>query len=114
MSRLSTTTRRLRAAGRGVVLAPVHPGEILREDLMVPLGLSINRLARELHVPVNRVSEIVGGRRGITADTALRLARYFRNSAEFWLNLQSTYDLQSATRERAKAIAREVRPRSAA
>ena len=93
---------------------PYAPGEILREDLTQPLGLSINRLARELHVPVNRVSEIVGGRRGITADTALRLARYFGTSAEFWGNLQSIYELQSASRDRAKAINREVRPRSAA
>ncbi len=81
---------------------------------MVPLGLSINRLARDLHVPVNRVSEIVNGRRGITADTALRLARYFGNAPEFWLNLQSTYDLQSASRDRAESIQREVRPRHAA
>lgn len=92
----------------------MHPGEILREDLMAPLGLSINRLARELHVPVNRVGEIVNGRRGITADTALRLARYFGSSPEFWLNLQSAYELQSASRDRSQAIAREVRPRSAA
>lgn len=113
MSRSSTTTRRPRARP-GRALPPVHTGEILREDLMAPLGLSINRLARELHVPVNRVSEIVNGHRGITADTALRLARYFRSSPEFWLNLQSTYDLQCAARERATTIAREVRPRSAA
>jgi addiction module HigA family antidote len=92
----------------------VQSGEILREDLMAPLGLSINRLARDLHVPVNRVSEIVNGRRGITADTALRLARYFGNRPEFWLNLQSAYDLESARRERAESILREVRPRDAA
>ena len=65
-------------------LPPVHPGEVLHEDLMKPLGLSINKLARELRVPVNRMSEIVNGRRGITADTALRLARYFGVTPEFW------------------------------
>ena len=113
-SRSSTTTRRVRRPSRERSLPPVHPGEILREDLMAPLGLSINRLARDLHVPVNRVSEIVNGRRGITADTALRLARYFGSRPEFWLNLQSTYDLQSARRDRAKSILREVRPRHAA
>ncbi len=67
---------------------PVHPGEILREDLMAPLELSINRLARDLRVPVTRMSEIVNGRRRITADTALRLARYFGMTPEFWINLQ--------------------------
>ena len=79
-------------------LPPVHPGEILREDLMVPLGLSINRLARDLRVPVTRMSEIANGRRSITADTALRLARYFSTTPEFWVNLQSAYDLDVATR----------------
>ncbi len=77
-------------------LPPVHPGEILQEDLMKPLGLSINRLARDLRVPVTRISEIVNGRRRVSADTALRLARYFGNTAEFWLNLQSAYDLEVA------------------
>jgi addiction module HigA family antidote len=81
---------------------------------MVPFGLSINRLARELRVPVNRMSEIVNGRRGISADTALRLARYFGSTPEFWLNLQSRYDLQRASRDRAALIARDVRPRDAA
>ena len=114
MSRSSTTTRRVTRDGGPRLLPPVHPGEILREDLMAPLGLSINRLARDLHVPVNRVSEIVNGRRGITADTALRLARYFGSTPEFWLNLQAGYDLQRASREVAGVIAREVRPRDAA
>jgi len=114
MSRSSTTTRR-ETKGRGRrFLPPVHPGEVLREDLMVPLGLSINRLARELRVPVNRMSEIVNGRRGISADTALRLARYFGSTPEFWLNLQSRYDLQRASRDLATLIARDVRPRDAA
>ena len=95
-------------------LPPVHPGEILGQDLMQPLGLSINRLARELSVPVTRMSEIVNGRRGITADTALRLARYFGNSPQFWMNLQAAYDLDVVTRASAEQIVRDVRPREAA
>ncbi len=95
-------------------LPPVHPGEILREDLMVPLGLSINRLARDLRVPVTRMSEIVNGRRSITADTALRLARYFSTTAEFWVSLQGAYDLDVATRASAERIKRDVHPREAA
>ena len=67
-------------------LPPVHPGEVLREELLLPLAISINRLGRDLRVPVTRMSEIVNGRRGITADTALRLARYFGTTAEFWMN----------------------------
>ena len=95
-------------------LPPVHPGEILREDLMAPLGLSINKLARDLRVPVTRMSEIVNGRRSITADTALRLARYFSTTPEFWVNLQSAYDLDVATRASAEQIKRDVHPRAAA
>jgi addiction module HigA family antidote len=95
-------------------LPSVHPGEILREDLMAPLGLSINGLARDLRVPVTRMSEIVNGRRSITADTALRLARYFSTTAEFWVNLQSAYDLDVATRASAEQIKRDVHPREAA
>ena len=95
-------------------LPPVHPGEILREDLMAPLGLSINRVARDLRVPVTRMSEIVNGRRSITADTALRLARYCSTTPEFWLNLKSTYDLDVATRASAEQIKRDVHPRAAA
>ena len=91
------------------VLQPVHPGEILREEFMVPLGISINRLGLDLHVPVSRISKIVNEERGITADTAMRLARYFGNSAEFWMNLQSRYDLLVA-RDNVKAVRREVRP----
>ena len=95
-------------------LPPVHPGEILREDLMTPLGLSINKIARDLRVPVTRMSEIVNGRRSITADTALRLARYFSTTPEFWVNLQSAYDLDIATRASAEQIRRDVHPREAA
>ena len=95
-------------------LPPVHPGEILREDLIKPLGLSINRVARDLRVPVTRMSEIVNGRRSITADTALRLSRYFGSSPQFWMNLQAAYDLEVATRASAERIKRDVHPREAA
>ncbi len=95
-------------------LPPVHPGEILREDLMDPLGLSINGLARHLRVPVTRMSEIVNGRRSITADTALRLARYFGSSPQFWMNLQAAYDLDLVGRASAERIERDVHPREAA
>lgn len=95
-------------------LPPVHPGEILRQDLLEPLGISINRLGRDLRVPVTRVSEIVNGRRGVTADTALRLARYFRTTPEFWMNLQAAYDLDVAQRASAERIKRDVHPREAA
>lgn len=95
-------------------LPPVHPGEILREDLMRPLGLSINGLARDLRVPVTRMSEIVNGRRTITADTALRLARYLSMTPQFWMNLQAAYDLEVATRVVAGRIKRDVHPREAA
>ena len=91
-------------------LAPVHPGEILREDYMKPLGLSMNRLALGLRVPVTRIAEIVHERRGITPDTALRLARYFNTSARFWLNLQAAYDLETARDDHQRQIEREVQP----
>lgn len=94
------------------LLPPVHPGEILRADFMEPLRLSMNRLALDLRVPVTRVAEIVHERRGITPDTALRLARYFNTSAGFWLNLQSAYDLEVAQDKLARTIEREVRPAS--
>jgi addiction module HigA family antidote len=79
--------------GWKITRTPVHPGEMLREEFMKPLGISINALALELHVPVTRISEIVNERRGITADTALRLARHFGTSADFWMNLQKNYEL---------------------
>ena len=93
---------------------PVHPVEILRDDLMKPLGLSMNGLARELKVPVTRISEIVNGRRALNADTALRLTRYFGSTAEFWINLQVAYDLSVTIDASADRIEREVRPRKAA
>lgn len=75
-------------------LEPINPGEILRDDFLTPLGISINRLSRDLSVPPNRISEIVNGKRAITADTALRLERYFGIEARFWLNLQTEFDLR--------------------
>lgn len=95
-------------------LVPIHPGEILHEEFMKPMGLSINRLARELHVPVNRISEIVNGKRSITADTALRLARFFATTPELWLNLQMEYDVRRARREIQAEIDAKVRPHRAA
>lgn len=80
------------------LMPPVHPGEILREDFMRPLGLTVNKLALELRVPATRIGEIVHERRRITAETALRLARYFRTNPEFWLNLQNFYDLELSRR----------------
>ncbi|MFZ0212157.1 MAG: HigA family addiction module antitoxin [Candidatus Acidiferrales bacterium] len=91
-------------------LKPVHPGEILREEFMRPLNLSVNRLALELRVPVTRMAEIVHRRRAITSDTALRLGRLFRTTPEFWLNLQTRYDLEIARDRQQHRVAREVRP----
>jgi addiction module HigA family antidote len=91
-------------------LPPIHPGEILREDFMKPLGLSMNRLALDLRVPVTRIGEIVHQRRAITPDTALRLGRYFNTSARFWLNAQAAYDLELAKDELQSQIERDVRP----
>lgn len=91
-------------------IKPVHPGEILREDFMVPLKLSMNRMAMDLRVPVTRIADIVHERRGITADTALRFARYFQNDAVFWMNLQTRYDLEVAEDEIALKVVRDVRP----
>jgi addiction module HigA family antidote len=90
---------------------PIHPGEILADEL-TELGLSANALARALDVPANRISEIVGGRRAVTADTALRLAHYFGTTARFWLNLQLSHDLAVTERDDGDAIAKAVRPRA--
>lgn len=87
-------------------LKPVHPGEILREEFMLPLGLSSNALARAVGVTPARINEIARERRGITADTALRLARFFDTSHEFWMNLQAGYDIECAQAEAGKTIAR--------
>jgi len=91
-------------------LKPVHPGEILRQQFMKPLGLSMNKLALDLRIPVTRIAKIYHEQRGITADTALRLARYFNTSAAFWVNLQSHYELEVAEDREAAKIARDVRP----
>ena len=90
-------------------LAPVHPGEILREEFMKPLGLSQTRLGRNLGVSPRRINEIVHGKRSITADTALRLSRFFGTSAEFWLGLQADFDLDTASDRLADRILREVK-----
>lgn len=91
-------------------LKPVHPGEVLREEFMAPHRLSMNKLAMDLRVPVTRIAEIYHERRGITADTALRLARYFKMSAAFWVNLQWHYELEVAEDRQSAKIARDVQP----
>ena len=93
------------------LLDQVIPGEILRTDFMEPMGISINRLSRDLSVPPNRISEIVNGKRSITADTALRLQRYFGVKAQFWLNLQNEFDLRQARRKAWADIAQRIIPR---
>lgn len=88
----------------------IHPGEILREEFLVPLEMSTNALAMALHVPAPRINDIVRERRAVTPDTALRLARYFDTTAQFWLNLQTAFDLKQAESLSAEQIAEEVRP----
>ncbi|MGB6901698.1 MAG: HigA family addiction module antitoxin [Acidobacteriaceae bacterium] len=104
-SKSSTTTKSVSQK-----MPPLHPGEMLREEFMKPLGLSANALALALRVPVTRITEIINERRSITPDTALRLSRYFRMSPNFWLRLQTQYDLDMAEDQLASAIRREVRP----
>ncbi len=94
-------------------MRPIHPGEILREEYLKPLGMSVNSLAKALNVTPARINEIVRERRGVTADTALRLARYFGTDARSWVNLQAAYDLRVAEISQAKQIASTVRPRAA-
>jgi addiction module HigA family antidote len=91
-------------------MRPVHPGEVLREEFLAPLGMSASALAAALGVPANRTTLLVREVRGVTADTALRLARYFGTTPEFWLGLQTTYDLRVAERETGVAIRKAVRP----
>ena len=93
---------------------PVHPGEILLEEFLKPLSISQYRLAESIHVPARRINEIVLAKRGITADTALRLSRFSGNSAQFWMNLQTRYELESARDLSASSIDQEVRPYAAA
>ncbi len=92
------------------VLPPIHPGEFLKEDFMRPLGLNANQLAQMLNVPPNRICDVIRGRRSITADTALRLAKCFGTSAKLWMNLQSRYELEKARYERVpEKVEKEVK-----
>jgi antitoxin HigA-1 len=93
---------------------PVHPGVVLKADLLEPLGMSVNKLATELHVPANRLGQIISGKRGISPATSLRLARYFGFTAEYWLNMQAQYDLEVIRRQSMRQIEKEIKPREAA
>jgi addiction module HigA family antidote len=95
-------------------LPPIHPGEILREEFLAPLGMSSHALALALRVPATRVNDIVNEKRGITADTALRLARYFGTTSRFWRNMQASWELEVAEDQLSKTVRREVLPRTAA
>ena len=108
-SRSSTTTdvKRRRTKRQR---PPIHPGEMLREEFLVPMGLSANALAIAIGVPATRIGEIVNERRGISADTALRLGRYFHMSAEFWVNLQSSYDLENARYLIDRSVIQAIKP----
>jgi antitoxin HigA-1 len=105
MLKLSTTTKKVQKK-----ITPVHPGEVIREDYLKPLGLSVNKLAISLGVPATRIGEIVNGRRAITSDTALRLARFFGTTPEFWLSMQTGYELEKAKDELSGIIERTVHP----
>ena len=89
-------------------MTPIHPGEVLAEDFMAPRGLTANRLALDLHVPANRISDLIRGQRGLTADTALRLGRYFNTAPAFWMNLQAHYDLEVAQDAVGSQVQRDV------
>ncbi|MSQ73262.1 MAG: addiction module antidote protein, HigA family [Betaproteobacteria bacterium] len=91
-------------------MRPIHPGEILREEYLVPLQMTAHALAVALRVPAPRINDIVRERRSVTPDTALRLARYFNTTAQFWINLQSSFDLKQAESESGRKIAAEIRP----
>ncbi len=91
-------------------MRPIHPGEVLREEYLTPLGISASALAIQLRVPAPRINDVVRERRSISPDTALRLARYFGTTAQFWLNLQSSFDLRKAEREIGDKVKQEVRP----
>lgn len=101
-------------AKRIKVMPPIHPGETLREDFLKPLGLTANRLAMNLLVPATRINDIVRGKRSLTADTALRFARYFGTTPQFWMNLQANYDLEMARDVRGPEIVERIRPHRAA
>lgn len=93
-------------------LPPIHPGRILKEELMTPLNLSANQLALRLHVPTGRITQIINGQRDITPDTALRLSRFFGTTAQFWINMQTSYELEIAEDEMAGEIAETIVPYS--
>jgi antitoxin HigA-1 len=103
----------MRHAQRKRDIPPVHPGEILKAEFLEPLQMSVNALSRSIKVPRARLNDIVRGRRGITADTAMRLARYFNLSEQFWMNLQSHYELEVATEAYGDRLDREIKPRAA-
>jgi antitoxin HigA-1 len=109
MSKSSTTTRGVVTPDR----VTTHPGEVLGEEFLAPLGMSVNALAMALRVPATRIGAVVKGERSVTADTALRLARFFGTSPEFWMNLQAMHDLTKARRHIGKTIERDIRPRAA-
>ena len=109
MSKSSTITKGAATPAR----VTTHPGEMLAEEFLKPLGLSVNALAMALRVPATRIGAIVKGERSVTADTALRLARFFSTSPEFWINLQAMHDLTKAKHERGRLIERDVHPRAA-
>jgi addiction module HigA family antidote len=109
MPKSSTTTKGVPTPNR----VTTHPGEILNEEFLEPLGMSVNALAMALRVPATRIGAIVKGERSVTADTALRLARFFGTSAEFWITLQATHDLTKARMESGRTIERDVSPRAA-
>ena len=109
MSKSSITTKGARVPNR----VTTHPGEVLSEEFLRPLGMSVNALAISLRVPATRIGAIVKGERAVTADTALRLARFFGTTPEFWMNLLAMYDLTLARKERGSEIEQEVRPRAA-
>ena len=109
MWRLWITTSNGREIMTSKKLPPLHPGEVLLEEFMAPMGVSQNRLGRDLGVSPRRINEIIHGKRAITADSALRLARYFGTSAQFWMGLQSDYDLETAEDRLSEKIAQEVK-----
>lgn len=107
---MASQRRKARKPGK---MAPVHPGEILLEDFLKPMGLTQYRLARDIGVPQRRIGEIVQGKRALTADTALRLGRFFGMEAQFWVNLQARFDLETARDALAGRLEQEVRPHAA-
>jgi len=109
MSKSSTTTKEVATPNR----VTTHPGEVLSEEFLRPLSMSVNALAMSLRVPATRIGAIVKGERSVTADTALRLARFFGTTAEFWMNMQAMHDLTRARAELGIKIERDVRPRAA-